>query len=213
MTCPSRAVGYCGPCTVRLLISSREKYPAGKLQCKCPKSLISYFQWTSNVGPCCRQIGYLISKEWIFVQNEEARDAYKKQYKKEKNKKRKARAKEEKLTQQGKSKKVKLGSDVYSVPVSMHLNPGEGDHWVVLECTNAYFANVMPNVIRNDHDQSTMPGQCSYGRSPHSSFVWWAEYGELSRIWQSCLSSEILIIIAGPMYHRLCDHFIDNLIS
>ncbi|KAE9388999.1 hypothetical protein BT96DRAFT_1003676 [Gymnopus androsaceus JB14] len=83
LTCPTRAVGYCGPCTVRLLLASREEFPAGKLQC-----------------PCCRKIGYLISIEWVFAQNEEARDEYKKQYKKERNHMRKARAKEEKLAQQ-----------------------------------------------------------------------------------------------------------------
>ncbi|KAE9387019.1 hypothetical protein BT96DRAFT_1005522 [Gymnopus androsaceus JB14] len=83
LTCPTRAVGYCGPCTVRLLLASREEFPAGKLQC-----------------PCCRQIGYLISKEWVFAQNEKARDEYKKQYKKEKNWMRKAKAKEEKLARE-----------------------------------------------------------------------------------------------------------------
>lgn len=39
----------------------------------------------------------MIAKEWVFAQNEEARDKYKKQYKKEKNQKRKARAREERL--------------------------------------------------------------------------------------------------------------------
>ncbi|KAE9388718.1 hypothetical protein BT96DRAFT_1003934 [Gymnopus androsaceus JB14] len=86
LTCPTRAVGYCGSCTVRLLLASREKFP----------------NWAIAIciGPCCRQTGYLISIEWVFAQNEEARDKYKKQYKKEKNRMRKARAKEDKLVKQ-----------------------------------------------------------------------------------------------------------------
>ncbi|KAE9388338.1 hypothetical protein BT96DRAFT_1004304 [Gymnopus androsaceus JB14] len=80
LTCPTRAVGYCGPCTVQLLKASRQSFPSGPLTC-----------------PCCRQKGYLISKEWVFAQNEEARHEYKKQYKTQKNRKQKGRAKEVKL--------------------------------------------------------------------------------------------------------------------
>lgn len=77
------------------------------------KALVAiYFQRHSCIGPCCRQIGYLISKEWIFAQNEEARDDYKKQYKKEKNRLRKARAKEEKLVRQHEEGEIEGGEIV-----------------------------------------------------------------------------------------------------
>ncbi|KAE9382980.1 hypothetical protein BT96DRAFT_951726 [Gymnopus androsaceus JB14] len=53
-----------------------------------------------SVGPCCRQIGYLISKEWVFAQNEEARNKHKKQYRMERNQARKDKAKVEKMAAQ-----------------------------------------------------------------------------------------------------------------
>ncbi|KAE9382599.1 hypothetical protein BT96DRAFT_952064, partial [Gymnopus androsaceus JB14] len=83
LTCPTRAVGYCGPCSIQLLLASRKEFSTGQLQC-----------------PCCRQPGYLIATEWIFVQDEEARDRHKAEYQKQRRQQRKIRIKEQKSVQQ-----------------------------------------------------------------------------------------------------------------
>lgn len=47
------------------------------------------------VGPCCRQNGFLVAIEWLFTQDEEARDQYKKEYQKKRKLERKAKKAQE----------------------------------------------------------------------------------------------------------------------
>ncbi|KAE9390683.1 hypothetical protein BT96DRAFT_945953 [Gymnopus androsaceus JB14] len=62
-----------------------------------PQENFSHWIIAICIGPCCRQTGYLIATEWVFIQDKEARDKHKKEYQKERNWMTKAKAKEQKL--------------------------------------------------------------------------------------------------------------------